>query len=156
MIDVEIPGSGRIQIRHLVMDYNGTLAVDGVLLDTLIDPLGQLAERLQLHVVTADTFGLASRHLSGLPCRLTILPPGDQSQAKRDYVRSLGPQHCVAIGNGRNDRLMLQEAAIGIVLIQAEGAAAQAIQSADIVCRHATEALNLLLEPRRLVATLRD
>jgi len=156
MIEVDIPGAGAYQFHHIVMDYNGTLAVDGVLLDGLAQSLTRLAEHLQLHVVTADTFGLAGRQLAGLPCQLTILPPGGQALAKRDFVRSLGSEHCVAIGNGRNDRLMLEEAAVGILLIQAEGAARGSLQAADIICRDAHDALALLFEPRRLVATLRD
>jgi soluble P-type ATPase len=156
MITLDIPGLEPYELHHVVMDYNGTLAVDGFLLEGVAQLLTGLAEHLQLHVVTADTFGLAAGQLAGLPCRLTILPPGRQAFAKEEYVRALGPEHCLAIGNGRNDRLMLEAAAIGILLIQAEGAAGQTIQVADIVCRDARDALTLLLEPRRLVATLRD
>lgn len=156
MIALEIPGKGSFELRHVVMDYNGTLAAGGVLLADLIQPLTRLAGQIQLHVVTADTFGLAAGQLAGLPCQLTILPAGQGAGAKRDYVRALGPTHCVAIGNGRNDRLMLAEAAIGIALLEAEGAAGPALQAADVICRHAADALALLLEPRRLVATLRD
>ncbi len=156
MIELDIPGLGPLQIQHLVMDYNGSLAVDGVLLDGLAGLLTTLADRVDLHVITADTFGRARSQLAGLPCSLTILPAGDQAQAKRVYLRELGPQRCVAIGNGRNDRLMLEEAVIGILLIQAEGAAAHAMHSADIICRDAFDALSLFLEPKRLVATLRS
>jgi soluble P-type ATPase len=156
MIELDIPGVGQHQLHHVVMDYNGTLAVDGILLGGLDGLFGKLAGQLQLHVVTADTFGLARRQLTGLPCQLTILPPGGHARAKQAYVRDLGPQHCVAIGNGRNDRLMLQEALIGILLVQSEGAAVHSLQAADIICRDARDALALLLEPRRIVATLRD
>jgi soluble P-type ATPase len=156
MIELEVPGADTLHIHYLVMDYNGTLAVDGLLLEGVVDHLTRLAPLVQLHVVTADTFGLAGRQLAGLPCQLTILPPGRQSQAKQAYVRALGGQNCVAIGNGRNDRLMLREAAIGIVLLQTEGAATGSIEAADIICRDALDALALFLEPRRLIATLRD
>ena len=138
------------------MDYNGTLAIDGVLLDGLASLLTNLADQVDLHVVTADTFGRAGSQLAGLPCLLTILPAGDQAQAKRAYVRELGSEQCVAIGNGRNDRLMLEEAVIGILLIQAEGAAIQALPGADIICHDAASALSLFIEPKRLVATLRS
>lgn len=156
MITFDVPGLGPHQVHHIVMDYNGTLAVDGLLLKGVADLLIQLAHLVQLHVVTADTFGLATRQLAGVPCQLTVLPPGRQAQAKQEYVRDLGAQHCVAIGNGRNDSLMLEEAIIGIALLQREGAAASAIQAADIVCRDVLDALTLFLEPRRLVATLRQ
>ena len=60
------------------------------------------------------------------------------------------------IGNGRNDRLMVGEAAAGIAIIGEEGASAETVQNADVVCRSASEALSLLVSPRRLVATLRS
>jgi len=156
MIELNIPGAEPLQIQHIVMDYNGTLAIDGLLLEGVTSQLNRLAALVQLHVVTADTFGLAGRQLAGLPCQLSILSAGQQAQAKQDYVRELGARHCVAIGNGRNDRLMLRDAAIGIVLLQAEGAAVPSVEAADIVCRDILDALALFLEPRRLIATLRD
>lgn len=33
MIELNIPGRGNLQLHHLVTDVNGTLAVDGELLD---------------------------------------------------------------------------------------------------------------------------
>lgn len=156
MIAIEVPGRGQLTIAHVVMDYNGTLAEGGVLATGVAERLVALAQQVALHVVTADTFGLARAQLAGLPCQLTILPAGEQAEAKQAYVRALGAEQCVAIGNGRNDRLMLAEAAVGIVLLQAEGAARETLLSADVVCRQAAEALGLLLEPRRLIATLRD
>lgn len=156
MIDLNVPGLGQLHIGHIVMDYNGTLALDGVLLDGVTEALRRLAGQVELHVVTADTFGRASSQLAGLPCQLTILPPGDQARAKQIYLKQLGSDQSVAIGNGRNDRLMLEEAVIGIVLVQAEGASFEALHCADIVCRDAVDALSLFIEPRRLVATLRS
>jgi soluble P-type ATPase len=156
MIELNIPGAEPLQIQHMVMDYNGTLAIDGQLLEGVASQLNRLAALVQLHIITADTFGLAGRQLAGLPCQLSVLPAGQQARAKQDYVRELGAQHCVAIGNGRNDRLMLREAAIGIVLLQAEGAAVPSVEAADIVCRDILDALALFVEPRRLIATLRD
>jgi soluble P-type ATPase len=70
-------------------------------------------------------------------------------------VRQLGAQQTAAIGNGRNDQQMLQEAIIGIAVLNAEGVAAQTLLHADVVCRQIHDALQLLLEPRRLIATLR-
>lgn len=156
MIELEIPGFGRLQIRHIVMDYNGTLAVDGALADGVAEALRRLAGQVELHVITADTFGRARSQLAGLPCQLTILPPDDQARAKKMYIEKLGSAQCVAVGNGRNDRLMLDEAVIGILLVQAEGASIQTLQCADIICWDAADALSLFIEPRRLVATLRS
>jgi soluble P-type ATPase len=156
VIEIEIPGFRLLQLAHLVLDYNGTLAVDGDLIEGVKSRLNDLAGSFDIHVVTADTFGKAARALDGLDGRLVILPPGNQAAAKADYVRQLGGQATVAIGNGRNDRLMLEQAALGIAVLGEEGTAAAAILAADLVVRDVFSALELLRNPRRLVATLRS
>jgi len=156
MLRISIPGFGVLRLRHLVLDYNGTLAVDGRLLPGVKLRLRTLSRSLNLHVLTADTFGGARAALSGVPCRLSILPSLHQDRAKHDYVARLGAREAVCIGNGRNDRMMLQAAALGIVVLQKEGAAAAALAAADLVMPEITDALDLLENPLRLVATLRS
>lgn len=156
MISLTIPGFADLQLKYLVSDYNGTLAVDGVLLPGLRELIPQISRDLQIHVVTADTFGSAANELRDLPLQLTITPPDSQAEAKRAFVSRLGEQHVIAVGNGRNDRLMLKAAALGIVVIQLEGGAMEAISEADVVSRNIIEALELLRQPQRLVATLRS
>ena len=156
MISATIPGFGELRVEHLVLDYNGTLAVDGRLLPGVRRRLCALARKLELHVLTADTFGSVRRALRGMPCRIVVLEARHQDRAKRDYVRGLGAARCACIGNGRNDRLMLAEARLGIALIQAEGAAADALGGADIVAPSIVDALELLRRPLRLTATLRS
>ncbi len=151
----DIPGWKKLEIRFLVFDYNGTLAVDGYLLQGLAEKLKQLAETFEIHVVTADTFGKAAAQLKGLPCTLKVLPKENQAEAKRDYIRALGAEKTAAAGNGRNDSLMLREAALGIVLVQDEGAAVETLVAANVVCKNAEDALDLFLHPKRMTATLR-
>jgi soluble P-type ATPase len=156
MIELEIPGFGHVTIKHLICDYNGTLAHDGALLPGVHRRFQELAELVEIHVLTADTFGTVREQLGDLPCTVTVLPADGQDTAKSDYVKRLGIEHTVCVGNGRNDRLMLKEAMIGIGLIQAEGASTAALRNADIVCKSIGDALSLLRHPRRLVATLRS
>jgi P-type E1-E2 ATPase len=156
MIEIEIPGFRRLCLEHVVCDYNGTLALDGDLLSGVRESLDALAERMQVHVITADTFGLAKDRLAGLPVDVTIIPPESQDQAKLDFVSKLGAERVIAIGNGRNDCKMLSAAAVGVALIQREGACAKALMSADVVCADILDALELLHQPKRLIATLRS
>jgi soluble P-type ATPase len=151
----EIPGLGNLALNHLVLDYNGTLAVDGELLPGVAEGLRALASDLSIHVLTADTFGKAAKGLAGLPCDLAVLPPGEQDLAKRDFVFKLGADQCACMGNGRNDRLMLEAAGLGVAVILGEGAAGVTLAAADIVCTSITAALELLRHPLRLAATLR-
>lgn len=156
MISIEIPGFGPLDIHHLVLDYNGTLAVDGLLVDGVAPALERLSRNLTIHVLTADTFGRATEILTGMPVRLVLMGPEHQEKAKLDYLRRLGPGKSVCVGNGRNDRLMLKEAALGIAVLLAEGAAGEAVAAADVVCPGIVAALELLLHPLRLTATLRS
>ncbi len=155
VLSIEIPGLGTLVLRHLVLDYNGTLAVDGELIDGVAQRLARLSHALAIHVVTADTFGKARGALGGIACRLEILGPQRQSEAKRAYVEQLGAAACACIGNGYNDHLMLEAAALGIAVIQREGASVRTLATADVVTTAILDALDLLLEPGRLVATLR-
>lgn len=156
MIQVDIPGYRLLQLEHLVMDYNGTLAVDGRLEDGVREAFEDLSARLAIHVITADTFGLAAGQLKDSPVKLSVLPPGQQDTAKQDYVNRLGPTATVAVGNGRNDRLMLKTAELGIAVVLREGAAIVTLADADIVSVGILPALELLRHPLRLTATLRS
>jgi soluble P-type ATPase len=156
MLNVVIPGFGTLRIAALVLDYNGTLALDGKLLPGVKRRLAALGVGLRIHVVTADTFGKARAGLHGVDCKLEILESGAEDRAKAAYVRSLGASRVACIGNGRNDRLMLRIAGIGIAVVQAEGAAPATVAAADVLVPSVTDALDLLLRPRRLMASLRS
>jgi len=156
MIRIDIPDFGLLSLEHLVMDYNGTLAIDGILIPGVAEAIKKLSHNLQIHIITADTFGKVRKQTDNLPITLKILAPSKQAQAKRDYVHLLGSGLSACIGNGRNDRLMLQEAALGIATIQNEGASQITLQYADVVVNNILDALNLLIHPLRLVAGLRD
>lgn len=156
MIEVNIPGYKTLQLEYLVLDHNGTLAVDGILMPGVKECLEKLSNNLKIYVVTADTFGKARSQLEGVSCELTILPEGSQDTGKLQFIKQLGSERTVCMGNGRNDRLMLKEAALGIAVILEEGAAVDTLTSADVVCAGIVSALELLLNPLRLTATLRS
>ena len=159
MEPIDIPGHGPLTLRHLVLDYNGTLALDGNLVPGVAERLTALAatpSALGVHVLTADTFGQVRQQLAGLPCACQVIGPGQQDQAKLEYVRALDPATVVAVGNGRNDRLMLAAAGLGLAVIGGEGAAREALDAARVVCLSILDALDLLRHPLRLVATLRN
>ncbi|MFZ5812028.1 MAG: HAD family hydrolase [Thermodesulfobacteriota bacterium] len=155
MFTVAIPGFGDLSLVHLVLDYNGTLALDGTLLPGVAERISALAGIMTVHVVTADTFGTVARALSGLPASVTVLGPGPEDAAKLAFVRSLGMASAACVGNGRNDRLMLAEAALGLAVVGAEGACLDAVLAADAVFTDIRDALDVFSKPGRLVATLR-
>jgi soluble P-type ATPase len=156
VLAIDIPSFGALRLEHLVLDFNGTLAIDGRLIPGVRERLNRLAASLAVHVITADTFGRARAALRGEKCTLQVLGRGAEHRAKAAFVSRLGANGVACIGNGRNDRLMLAAAALGIVTIQREGAAGEAVAASDVVVHDVRDALELLLRPRRLLATLRS
>lgn len=155
MIQINIPGFSELTLNYALIDYNGTLAVDGKLIEGITTPLNALSEHLDVHIITGDGFGTAKTELADIHCTLTILPAENQGIAKQKYLQQLNPKETVAIGNGRNDSYILKDSALGIVILGHEGAAIDSIISANLLMPSIVQALELLSHPRRLIATLR-
>lgn len=156
MVKLDIPGWGEAQLNFLVLDLNGTIAVDGTVPDEIVDRVRRLSDQLKVFLLTADTFGTAGALVESLGAELTVLAPGGrEAEQKADFVRALGPERCASVGNGANDILMLQIAAVGIAVLGREGAAAGLLPAADVIVTDPADALDLLLAPKRLIATLR-
>ncbi len=155
MIELNVPGRGVIQLEHLVSDVNGTLALDGQLIDGVAKALVRLGDRLELHLLTADTQGRQSVIDQQLGLEAVRISPGDEVEAKAAYVRDLGAERVVALGQGTNDAGMLQEAEVGICILSQESSAVDALMAADLVAPDIHAALALLEHPMRLVASLR-
>ncbi|MFP4035561.1 MAG: HAD family hydrolase [Desulfovermiculus sp.] len=156
MLNIDIPDFGQLQLEHLVMDYNGTMAVDGIPVQGIRRRVEKLAERVKVHVITADTFGKVGSELEDWACSIEILGQEDQVGQKLAFVRELGADKCVCIGNGRNDRMMLEAAALGLAVMLDEGTSRECLLSADIALPGIMQALDLLLYPLRMTATLRS
>lgn len=156
MIKVEIPGIGELHLKQLVLDFNGTIAFDGCLLGGVEEKLNQLANDINIYIITADTFGTVRRTCRDIKGEIKVLSSANGALEKETFADSLGAENVVAIGNGVNDSLMLKKAALGIVVIGAEGAAQKTVREADIVVNDIHDALGLLINGTRLKATLRS
>ncbi len=154
MIKIEIPGRTPLEIAHLALDLNGTLAPDGNVPAEIGQRIRELSALVDVHILTADTFGTASR-LAGLDVQLSVLGPGDQVAAKAAAIEGFGAAHTAAVGNGMNDEGMLRDAALGILVVGQDGAAVRSLLAADLVVRSVEDALDLFRYPKRLVASLR-
>ncbi len=155
MVTVSIPGWGDLSLEYLLVDFNGTTAFDGVLIEDVIEPLTTLTSQVKVIIVTADTYGTVEKLIADGKVAVEIAKV-ETGQDKADLVRELGPEQVVAIGNGANDALMLREAALGIGVIGQEGCAASLLKEADVVVADIVDALEMIVYPKRLVATLRD
>lgn len=156
MIEIDIPGARQLRLRSLVLDLNGTLSLDGRLLPTVAGRMNEIRSRLDVYLLSADTFGTAAMVAEELGVRYVPLRVEEVAgPQKARFVGELGRAGVAAIGNGTNDVEMLQEAALGICVLGREGLATRALTAADIVTGSVYDALDLLLNTKRLVATLR-
>ncbi len=154
MLTISIPGREIIKLSHLVLDYNGTIAVDGRLIDGIESRLEALSDNLEITVITADTHGTAARNCAGLPLTVQTYPTVEVGAVKaEETMKKHGGVVC--IGNGYNDIQMFDSADLSVCVIGREGCCGTLLSHADIVAASIHDALDLLLKPDRLRATLR-
>lgn len=155
MIELNIPGRGTLQLEHLVCDVNGTLALDGKLIEGVRKGLFQLRDRLEIHLITADTQGKQGVIDQQIGVEAVRLQSGEEAAQKAAYVHRLGTARVAAIGQGENDAAMLKAAGLGIAVLSQEGMSTQTLLAADLVVPDILSAIELFEKPLRIVATLR-
>ena len=155
MIEVKVPGRDPYRLQHLVLDVNGTIAIDGQLIAGVAKRLDELRRSVQVHLLTADTRGRQGAIDAQLGMQAVRISPTDQVAQKAAFVTELGRETVCAVGNGAIDAGMLREAALAIAVLGEEGLAVEALNAADVAVPHINAGLDLLLDPLRLVATLR-
>jgi P-type E1-E2 ATPase len=156
MISVPIPGWGDLTIEYLMVDFNGTAALDGKLKKEVKDVIEKISRYIKVFIITADTYDSADSELSASNITFIKVGKGASGEEKAKVVRELGPEKIVAIGNGSNDAAMLKEASLGIAVIGEEGCSTALIKEADVVVTDIMRAFGLIVHPERLVATLRE
>ncbi|MBR5291512.1 MAG: HAD hydrolase family protein [Clostridia bacterium] len=154
MIEINIPGKDILRIEHLVLDYNGTIAVDGTLIESVQERLQLLLPQVSIHVLTADTYGTVEAQCATLGLQVEKFPREGAAGCKKAVVERL--DNVCAIGNGYNDIPMFDLAELAIAVLEAEGMCSSLLLHADVVTKSITDALDLLLKPDRLRATLRS
>ena len=147
MITIEIPGYRTLCLQYLLLDYNGTIALDGEIPEPVRKRLRSLSEEVDIYVLTADTHGTAAQICADLPVTIRTFPTVSAMQEKHRILRELGEDSCAAMGNGRNDLLMCRDGP--------EGAHGRLLSDADVCVTSINDGLDLLLKPKRLIASLR-
>lgn len=155
MIEIQVPGRGTYRLEHLVLDVNGTIVAEGQLVEGVAERLAELCRSVEIHMLTADTRGRQHAIDAQLGMEAARIKPQNEAVQKACFVRELGGRGVCAIGNGANDAGMLREAGLAIAVLGEEGLAVETLNAADVVAPHVNSALDLLLNPLRIVATLR-
>lgn len=154
MLRVNIPGREELVLNHLILDYNGTIAEDGYIIEGIARRLDMLKDVLQIYVITADTHGTAAQRCAGLPLEVKTFPTVEVGAIKAEEAKKLtGGVAC--IGNGFNDIQMSDASDLSICVIGREGCCGALIGHCDVVVTSIHDALDLLLKTDRLRATLR-
>ena len=156
MIEISIPGWGNMDIDNILLDLNGTIATDGKIPSEVKEKINSLSNEAKIYLLTADTQGTASEESSNMDVELLKVSEEDSAEVKLRVMESLDPTRTVAIGNGNNDHLILKEAALGIAVLGDEGMSASAMKNADIIVKSISDALDLFIKTKRLIATLRE
>ena len=155
MQKISIPNYTELEIANVVLDYNGTLATNGIVSNDTRQTLAELTKLYDVYVITADTFGTVKQELEAFDLEVIVLSSSDHTAEKATLIERLGAEHTVAMGNGNNDRLMLQKAKLSIALMGSEGCATATAMSSNIICKDIVDAMELLTYPKCLIATLR-
>lgn len=149
-----IPGYGTLELKTIVLDLNGTMAVRGKLVTGLEEKIQLLKEKgYRVIFFSGDTRGNANKMAEKLG--IEFIKAGTAKE-KGEEIEKLDPNTCVAVGNGLIDVEKLSKAKLAIVTLQAEGVHTKALLAADIVVTSILEALDLLLDENSLIATLRS
>ena len=154
MLKINIPGREEMGLSHLILDYNGTIAEDGAIIESIRPRLESLSKDLSIYVITADTHGTAAQRCAGLPLQVLTFPTTQVGEIKAAEARKM-EGGVVTIGNGFNDIQMSDAADLSICVMGKEGCCGALLSHCDAVVTSIDDALDLLCKPNRLRATLR-
>jgi soluble P-type ATPase len=134
---------------------NRTIAFNGRLIAGVDVRLEKPSQALEPWLIGADTQGTLASLGASLKVTALWLESENIVAQKAARVDELGAARVVNIGNGANDEAMLRQAALGIAVLGGEGLAVVCLDAADVIAPNIEVVLNLLLYPRRSIATLR-
>lgn len=156
MIKVDIPGRSGLELKYAVFDFNGTMATDGILDKRCIEKMKLLSEKVDIFILSSDTYGTVQKQCENLPVKVKVMSKGNVSIDKMNFVNELGNQNTVCVGNGANDAKMFETAVFSIIIMGDEGCSKKALLNSDVLVRNINDGLDLLLDTNRIIATLRE
>jgi soluble P-type ATPase len=89
MLEVDIPSRRLLRLAYLVLDVNGTVALDGRLVPGVREQLGRLSGSLDVWLVSADTQGTLAELAAALQAKVRRLQSGDEAAQKAALVDEL-------------------------------------------------------------------
>ena len=154
MISILRPGMESLDIHFVLIDFEGTLAMDGRVHPKAKDKVNLLSKRATIYILTKSNREKVEETLRKMKVEILYVTEGDSSQQKLNVLQRLGPHQTAVIGNGLDDVRIVEQAGLGICVIGKEGSSAEAVAKADLVVTNVVDALDFLLKPLRQRATL--
>ena len=154
MITLQSSSQAKLEIEHLIIDYEGTLAMDGRVHPKAKDKINLLAKRLNIYILVKGEQEKAEEVLKRVKAKIIFLKEPEPSAQKLEFLLNLGAPKTGVIGNGEDDVPMSKEAGFSMAIIGKEGGSGELIQSADLTFLTIVDALDFLLKPLRQKATL--
>jgi soluble P-type ATPase len=158
-IMLKIRGFGDRHIKTLLADYDGTLSCNGEVGEKIKDRLVELARSVDIHILTGDRKAKSKACFGRLPLHIHLLSDENQDIQKRDFLKDLNTKNVAVLGNGNNDRLLLQEVkangGLCVAVDNGEGCSIEALLNAHLLVQGAVAALDVLLKPEQFAGTLR-
>ncbi|MEA1974019.1 MAG: ATPase P [Bacillota bacterium] len=152
---INVPQTGKYHIENIVFDYNGTIANDGIIIDGILKRIVDLSKNFNVHIITADTFNTVKESFKGTNVNVYIIDKDFGSEQKEKFIDKLGFDKTIALGNGRNDQLMLKKSIISIAVLNDEGVSVKAINSADFLIKDINNFFDMIEKPKKMIAILR-
>jgi len=154
MISIQRPGMESLDIHFVLIDFEGTLAMDGRVHPKAKDKVNLLSKRATIYILTKSNREKVEETLTKMKVEILYLTEGDSSQQKLNVLQRLGSHQTAVIGNGLDDVRIMEQAGLGMCVIGKEGSSAEAMAKADLVVSNVLDALDFLLKPLRQRATL--
>jgi len=156
MIKIDIPGWENLEVENIVLDMNGTIATDGRIPPEVKEKINSFSEKVSIYLLTADTYETADEEVRDTKAELVRIAGKDTQKGKLEFLKTLNLEKTVVLGNGNSDQLIMKEACLGIAVLGDEGISTLTLKNSDLVVKSISDALNLFLKPKRLIATLRQ
>ena len=155
---VNIPNYGKITLKNILLDVNGTIQFYGHVSRKTRKSIKRLKNIFNIFLISADTRGNLKEIAAKLKVKYIKITTKEitEAEAKNLELMKLGKDSTVAIGNGNNDHLMLKNSVIGILILGKEGATVKSIMNSDVVLTDFSEVSNFLLDEKIIIATLRS
>src|SRR5690554_6414621 len=155
MIEITIPGRVKMVIENIVFDFNGTLAVDGKVSETIREKIMEINEFLNVFILTADIYGSVYKQCKNLGVSIKTFARENTGIEKRKIVEQIGYLNTITIGNGVNDIPMMKDSILSIGVIGKEGACGKLLTSSDIIANDIMDVFDMINNKDRISATLR-